>query len=100
VDGKKVNDWEGVIDRTILSPNGDVRLSLERSGETVEKTLAVESFPDMQGGYIGIEPTLFLGNRAIIGSVEKESPADLAGIREGDRVVGIDGKPSNTGSHS
>jgi regulator of sigma E protease len=36
----------------------------------------------------------YLVNQASVGIIERGSPADQAGIREGDRIAAIDGKPS------
>src|SRR3990167_5387600 len=45
------------------------------------------------GTFLGLEPTLFLANEAIVGEVAAESPAAKAGLVKGDEVKAVDGVP-------
>jgi len=44
-------------------------------------------------GWLGVGITQGADNRVVIADVDKDSPASLAKLREGDRVLKVDGKP-------
>lgn len=93
VDGKDVETWEALIDKVLISPGQKMDLELQRGGEVLEKSLTVATFPEVHGGYIGIEPGLFFGNKPIIGILLPDGPAASAGFKVGDEIVEIDGTP-------
>jgi regulator of sigma E protease len=49
--------------------------------------------PEIKGGYVGIEPMLFLGNEAVINGVSARGPAARAGIQNGDLVLSVNQEP-------
>lgn len=93
VNGAPVSDWEGVLDDVLVSVNQDITFTIERSGELLEKTARIESIPDGRGGYLGVEPPLFIGNEAVADNVRTGSPASKAGIEPGDEIVAVNDKP-------
>lgn len=93
IGGKKVGDWEAVLNKLILSPNSRLKLTVQRDGETFESDVDVTQMPEMRGGYAGIEPMLFLGNEAVIDGVTAGGPAGAAGIKKGDRVLALGSEP-------
>ncbi len=93
IDGKQVKDWEDVLNKFILSPNGHLNLTIERGSKTFDQDVAVTEMPEIRGGYVGIEPMLFLGNEAVIDNVAPGGPAETAGIKKGDRVISVNGRP-------
>jgi len=93
IDGKKVATWEDALNKFILAPNSTLKVTIERGGETFDQDIGVGQMPELKGGYVGIEPMLFLGNEAVIDAVQSGGPADEAGIRKGDLIEAVGGKP-------
>ncbi len=92
VDGKSVAAWDDVINKILLSPKGTLDLGIERNGAILEKRVKVGELPEVKGGYLGIEPMLFIGAEPRIDGVRKGGPAEVAGLKPGDLVVSFEGK--------
>jgi regulator of sigma E protease len=77
---------EAVYEKMLKSPDSGVLLVLERSGKTFERVVKGDlKDPKFDLGlYSSIPP--------VIGSVPFSSPARKAGLREGDVVLGVNGK--------
>ncbi len=54
--------------------------------------VVLQNMPDQLRGYFGAPPEKGL----LVGSVEKDSPADKAGLRAGDVLLSIDGQPADS----
>lgn len=95
IDGKPVANYQDIVTAIILgaqvAPDGRrvATLTLERDGATLTREL----YPELVGTEalrtIGIAPRTDL----IVDRVNPGSPAELAGLRAGDRIVGVDGRP-------
>lgn len=92
VGNKNVDTWKELINDVLISANTDMTFTLQRDGKLVEKTLHIVDIPGANGGYLGVEPLLFMGNEAVLDGINSGSPADKAGLKIGDRVTSIDGK--------
>ncbi|MFO7724578.1 MAG: RIP metalloprotease RseP [Oceanipulchritudo sp.] len=94
VDDEPVHDWEDIVytvttgTRRTESDNPRTDLLIERDGETLP--LTVYPVLDEHEGIrrIGIAPASSL----LVGDVMENSPAQLAGIEAGDRIVAANGK--------
>ena len=76
---------DGRIELTVRAPDGATRdLTLDVRGRETELTEPAVLFEGL-----GFRP----GAPAIVGGVEKDKPADRAGIRPGDVILLADGKP-------
>ncbi len=98
VNGVKVSGWEGAIDsvreRIVHSKGDKIEFLVKRdgkeitieSGYEIEDTSALErkAFRD-----IGVDPAL---EAVLVGGVIKDSPAEIVGLKAGDRIVEINGK--------
>jgi len=93
IDGKNVTDWEAVLNQFILAANNSLTLTVERDHERFDQKIDVAQMPEMKGGYVGIEPMLFLGNEAVIDGVSPNGPAAVAGVKAGDRIISINDQP-------
>jgi regulator of sigma E protease len=103
VNGKKVKDWIEFRDTFEAAGSGEVSLVVERRDETTAKTgkkgkkdrstakigeikLAVKSPGTLQAA--GLDTA-----QVYVRDVEPGSPADTAGVRPGDKVISVDGRP-------
>lgn len=88
IDGKNVSNWMDV--GTIISTRPDlgIKIKVERSGG-VQDVLLEKKGEAPHGEYAGILPDI----PAVIGKVNEGYPAEKAGLREGDRLIEIDGNP-------
>lgn len=93
VGGEEVSDWKDLFGEVLISTDHDLTFAIERDGELIEKVVHVENIPGGRGGYIGVEPHLFIGNEAVVDAVRGGSPAEVAGLLPGDEVISIDGRP-------
>lgn len=95
VDGVATPDWTRLLEVTAIRPNEEAAIELERDGQPLTKTVRIttDPFSRSQIGYIGIEPQYIVNNEPIIDKVVPGTPAEAAGLREGDRIVGIAGQP-------
>ncbi len=98
LDGRPVYTWEdmrmGLLSAAVART--PVTLQTMRSdGAQVTHVLSLQTLttdtvgPDFISKVIGMEPYL----PAVIGTVEPHSPAQLAGLRAGDRIVAMNGHP-------
>jgi regulator of sigma E protease len=91
VNGKAVENWQQVLMTLITSPaRSEVRIAFERDGQRLEKVVVPQELPKH-----GIRDTagLFPLLRPQITQVLPDSPAEAAGLQEGDEVRSIDGIP-------
>jgi regulator of sigma E protease len=86
VDGKPVTTWRGFADRLDKAP-GDVRVTLRTAAGATREIAVPRALRDSLAGQLGprIEP--------VVGSVSVGLPAYPAGLKEGDRILAIDGRP-------
>lgn len=94
IDGKAVANFQDVVTAIILgsqvAPDGRrlTTLTLERDGQSITR----EVYPELTGPEglrtIGIAPRTNL----VVDRVNPGSPAEAAGLRPGDRIVGVDGR--------
>ena len=92
IDGKEVGTWEEVLNRILLEPGSELLLRVDRDGNLIDTQVVVGELPEIRGGYLGIEPMLFLGNEAVIDGVRPSGPAFDAGLKKGDRVTSFAGQ--------
>ena len=88
-DGPLNPTWQQVIPQMVLSPNQPVKVELQRGTQTFTKTIVPEpTGPDQYGsaGWVPDQPN-------IVTSLEEGLPADRAGMKLGDKIVAVNGKP-------
>jgi len=90
MDGKPVSDWDEVITIITTRPELGIKIGIERGG-AMEEVLLEKKESSLPGGagYAGILPEI----PPVIGKVNRGYPAEKAGLRDGDRIVEIDGRP-------
>jgi regulator of sigma E protease len=90
IDGEQDPTWEQIDLKEALSPGQPLDVEIERNGQKLEKNIVPEPTGPDQIGYAGWAPK---ENTVTITDLQKGMPADKAGLKEGDRIVALDGKP-------
>jgi len=81
--------WEQIGLKVMLSPNESLPLTLTRNGKTIETSITPKAVSTSEVGSAGWSPNQGI----VVADVEPNMPAALAGIKEGDQIVAVDGKP-------
>jgi regulator of sigma E protease len=91
VNGKEVENWQQVLMALITSPaKSEVRISVEHGGQRLDKVVVPQELPKHGiRDTAGLTPLL----RPQITQVLPDSPAEAAGLREGDEIWTLDGLP-------
>jgi regulator of sigma E protease len=90
LDGIENPTWKQVDPKEALSPNQPLDVTIERGGKSFDKTIVPEAYGVNQMGYAGWVPK----ERSVtVTELEKEMPAEKAGIRIGDEILSVDGQP-------
>ncbi len=95
VDGAAVATWDdlraGIQSADITD---GITIALERPEEPALMTLVVDVEPDSLTGAVAIGVAAYIP--PLIGDVMAGSPADVAGLKQGDRVTALNGQPVRT----
>ncbi len=88
VDGRSISTWEELMKAIALSPDKRVTLRVERDGR--EFTTEITPTASREGiGVGGLYPPM----PPVIGGLTPGFPAHRAGLKEGDLILAVDGKP-------
>ncbi len=88
VDGRSISTWEELMKAIALSPDKRVTLRVKRDG----REFTTELTPTVSREGIGVGG-LYPPMRPVIGGLTPGFPAHRAGLKEGDLIVAVDGKP-------
>ncbi|MHB8210701.1 MAG: RIP metalloprotease RseP [Acidithiobacillus sp.] len=99
LDGRPIYTWEdmrmGLLSAAVARTPVTLQTTRSDGAQVTTHVLSLQTLtadtvgPDFISKVIGMEPYL----PAVIGAVEPHSPAQLAGLRAGDRIVAMDGHP-------
>jgi regulator of sigma E protease len=83
-------DWEQIDQEDEMSPGQPLVVDVERNGQTLEKTVVPEA-----SGVDGIGNAGWAAKESTvtITDVQEKMPAEKAGLKEGDKILALDGKP-------
>jgi regulator of sigma E protease len=82
--------WEQVEQEQDMSPGQPLVVDVERNGQPLEKTVTPEAMGVDQIGYAGWAPR---EKTVTITELQDKKPAKMAGLKEGDTILALDGKP-------
>jgi regulator of sigma E protease len=89
VDGIKNPTWEQLQPRVWLSPNQPLTVTVQRGEQIFQKTIVPQAVTTSEVGSAGWYPE----DTVTVDQVEPDTPAARAGMKEGDRIVALDGHP-------
>ena len=89
IEGSKTETWSDVLDHVMVSANEQLSIAVLRNGERVETELAVAVREEDGAGVAGLFPPI----QPEVGSLNPGFPAERAGIRPGDVITKVGGKP-------
>jgi regulator of sigma E protease len=81
--------WEAIGLKVMLSPNDPLPLTIDRNGRILETSITPKPVSVSEVGSAGWSPAQSI----MVADVEAGMPAAKAGIKEGDEIVAVDGKP-------
>lgn len=91
LDGKPVRHYRDLQEIVTVSANETIPITFRRDGKTYTEQITPEMDPDTGIGRIGVYAWI----EPVIGRVVENSPAENAGLREGDRILEAGGKKIN-----
>jgi len=80
--------WEQIGLKVMLSPNEGLPVTINRNGKILEKTIVPKPITTNEVGSAGWSPRQGI----IVADVDAGMPAAKAGLKEGDEIVGVNGK--------
>ena len=89
IDGRKNPSWDDLKEAESFNANRAISVTVERGGGTITTSLTPGLDEDIGVGFAGWRED----NDVEIGSVRVDSPADKAGIQQGDVIVSANGSP-------
>ncbi len=82
--------WEQVDLNEAMNPGQSLDVQIERNGQSLDKTVTPEASGVDKIGYAGWAPK---EKTVIITDLQPDMPAEKAGLKEGDQIIALDGKP-------
>ena len=73
-----------------MNPGEPLVVAVDRNGQTIEKTVVPEPMGLDQMGYAGWAPK---EDTVTIVDLQDNMPAEKAGLKEGDKIIALDGRP-------
>ena len=90
IDGVENPTWEQVYLKQEMNPGEPLVVAVDRNGQTIEKTVVPEPMGLDQMGYAGWAPK---EDTVTIVDLQDNMPAEKAGLKEGDKIIALDGRP-------
>jgi regulator of sigma E protease len=90
IDGVQNPTWEQVDLKEAMSPGQPLEVTVDRNGQALDKTVVPEPAGVDQIGVAGWAPK---EQSVIITDLQPDRPAEKAGLKEGDQILALDGKP-------
>jgi regulator of sigma E protease len=89
IGGTENPTWEAIGLKVMLNPNEALPLTINRNGQILQKSITPKPVTVSEIGSAGWSPAQSI----VVADVEAGMPAAKAGIKEGDEIVSVDGKP-------
>ena len=89
IDGVQNPTWEQVEVKQLLSANQPLSFAVERDGQDITGSVVPVSVSNSGAGSAGWTPY----EPVVIGDLEPGMPASKAGLKPGDKIISMEGKP-------
>jgi regulator of sigma E protease len=89
IDGVQNPTWEQVEVKQLLSANQPLSFAVQRDGQDITGSVVPVSASNSGAGAAGWTPY----EQVVIGDLEPGMPAAKAGLKPGDKIIAMDGKP-------
>ena len=89
INGVKISNWDDITEQIVRNPLRPLEVTILRGTEVKKLVVVPELDEDTGRGLIGIHPWV----EPVVGGVLPGQPAQRAGIKEGDRIIAVDGVP-------
>lgn len=89
IDGVDNPTWDQVYPAVMLSPNQPLDIIVQRGEQVLHKTIVPKPVTTSEMGSAG----WYAEQSVVVGDMEPDMPAAKAGIKEGDKIIAMDGKP-------
>jgi len=93
VDDKQNPTWEDLETEVLMNPGQKLALGVQRDGQFLERSIVPEKTGPNE---VGADPGWTPVEHTNVSGVEAGLPAAKAGIKVGDEIVAINGKPMNS----
>jgi regulator of sigma E protease len=89
IDGVHNPTWQQVGEKELLSANQSLPFTVQRDGQNVQGSVVPQPITSSEIGSAGWFPD----EPIVIGDLEQNMPAAKVGLKEGDKIISMDGKP-------
>jgi regulator of sigma E protease len=89
IDGVHNPTWEQVGVKELLNPNQQLNFTVQRDGKIIQGSVVPVPVTTSEVGSAGWHPD----EPVLVGEIEQGLPADKIGIKQGDKIVALDGQP-------
>lgn len=87
INGNEISNWDQITENIVRNALKPVRVEVRRDGTLLELTVVPRLEEETGRGLIGIYPWI----EPVIGETEPAGAADLAGLKNDDRIISVDG---------
>jgi regulator of sigma E protease len=97
IDGRAIRYWEEIENAIQHAPGKEIHLRLSRNGKVFERYLTpIEEVVRHRDGELSMQGRVGITHSPfvpLVGVIDAQSPAALAGLHTGDLLISIDGQP-------
>ena len=90
IDGEPTGSFRDIQERVTRSAGRTLAVTVDRDGSRLEKSITPRLDPDSGAGLIGVFPWI----EPVVSRVGPDSPAGIADVRPGDRILSVAGEPT------
>jgi regulator of sigma E protease len=100
IDGVQNPTWGQIEDTILVNPDHEIPVTVRRGSETLQLKMPVGSMQvqnEKLGEPVGMEPFYGPNTKFIVSVLSPGMPGDQAGMKVGDQIIAVNGKPVEPG---